>query len=168
MPQVAFLGRKCDVILQYAEEALESMPVMNKPINLAGTNPGRGGNEQVVEKLVVMKGAEQSKEMEKKLKKELESLKAKQDQLDASTLKWEEISIKHQGLLPPVILSRSGTVHENKKLPVASPVLSWHTKCGWFYGASAFSFGLDVTKVTCLKCTSTAQCTEEKFGRGGA
>ena len=169
VPQVAFLGRwKSDVILQYAEEALESMPVMNKAVNLAGLNPGRGGNERVVEKLVVSKGDEQNKEAEKKLKKELDKLKDKQEQLDASILKWEEISSKHQGLLPPVILSKSGTVHENKKQPVASPVTSWHTKCGWFYGASVFTFGMDVTKVNCLKCTSTAQSTEERFGRGGA
>ena len=169
VPQVAFLGRwKSDVILQYAEEALETMPVMNKAINLAGMNPGRGGNERVVEKLVVTKGEEQGKETEKRLKKELDRLKDKQDQLDASILKCEEISNNHQGLLPPVILSKSGTVHENKKQPVASPVTSWHTKCGWFYGASVFTFGMDVTKVNCLKCTSSAQSTEERFGRGGA
>eukprot|EP00913_Durusdinium_trenchii_P003850 g3564.t1 len=97
VPQVAFLGRwKSDVILQYAEEALETMPVMNKAVNLAGLNPGRGGNERVVEKLVVSKGDEQNKEAEKKLKKELDKLKDKQEQLDASILKWEEISSKHQ------------------------------------------------------------------------
>ena len=71
-------------------------------------------------------------------------------------------------MLPPVVISKMGVVHANKKQPVASPVLSWHAKCGWFFACSIFRFAMDESTVTCLKCSSLALSIEKTIGKGGA
>ena len=168
VPQVAYLGRwKSNVILQYAEEALETMPVMARSRRNTGTPPPK---TEIITKTAEEPGTkvlEKVKETGAKLKKEIEQLRAMQDKLDESIDKWEEISIRHQGLLPPVVISKAGLVHENRRQPVASPVTAWHTRCGWPYGSSNFCFGQDITTVTCLKCKTLALGIEEKSGKGG-
>ena len=96
-------------------------------------------------------------EYERKLKLEIDHLKKAQEKLDESILRWEDISVKNQGLLPPTVITK-GCVHANKRIPVASPVPTWHTRCGWPYGSSSFSFGLDSSAVSCLKCSNFAHC----------
>ena len=56
-----------------------------------------------------------TKEMESRLKGEVEKLKAAQDKLEDSLERWEKMSAKHQGLLPPTVISKNGTIHENKR-----------------------------------------------------
>ena len=168
VPQVAYLGRwKSNVILQYAEEALETMPVMARTRKNTSTPPSKTEIMTQMAKETDTKAMEKMKETGAKLKKEIDQLKVMQDKLDESIDRWEEISIRHQGLLPPVVISRAGLVHENKRQPVASPVTAWHTRCGWPYGSSNFSFGLDITSVTCQTCKTLALGIEEKCGKGG-
>lgn len=66
-----------------------------------------------------------------------------------------------------MVISKAGLAHENKRQPVASPVSSWHTRCGWPFGSSSFSFGLDISTVTCIKCKTLALGNEEKSGKDG-
>ena len=168
VPQVAYLGRwKSNVILQYAEEALETMPVVARTRKIMSTPPSKTEIMTQMAKETDTKAIEKMKETGAKLKKEIDQLKMMQDKLDDSIDRWEEISIRHQGLLPPVVISRAGLVHENKRQPVASPVTAWHTRCGWPYGSSSFSFGLDITSVTCQKCKTLALGIEDKCGKGG-
>ena len=172
VPQVAYLGRwKSNVILQYAEEALETMPVRPKPQGEGGSEIGDVNGTKA---LAISTMSEQDakalaevKDTERKLKKEIQFLKATQEKLDESIVKWEAVSKENHGLLPPTVISRGGTVHENRRQPIASPVLAWHTRCGWPFGSSAFSFGLDVSKVSCQKCLLLAQSNEERCGKGG-
>lgn len=172
VPQVAYLGRwKSNVILEYAveyaEEALESMPVKSREDHpqQSATQPGPNTGEKFMEESKVK---EITKEMERRMKGEVEKLKATQDKLEESLDRWEKMSAKHQGLLPPTVISKNGAIHENKRQPIASPVMSWHTKCGWPYGASSFAFGTDPSTISCLKCLTIAPGNEEKFGNGGA
>ena len=172
VPQVAYLGRwKSNVILQYAEEALETMPVMPRPqIEINNKNDTEADTKvptTPVLKEQDIKALTELKDTERKLKKEIQFLRATQDKLDESILKWERVSKENHGLLPPTVISRGGMVHENKRQPIASPVMAWHTRCGWPFGASAFSFGLDVTMVSCQKCLLLAQSNEERCGKGG-
>ena len=135
VPQVAYLGRwKSNVILQYAEEALETMPVRPKPHGDGGSENGDANDAKV---LAIPTMSEQDtkalaelKDTERKLKKEIQFLKATQEKLDESIVKWEAVSKENHGLLPPTVISRGGTVHENRRQPIASPVLAWHTRCG--------------------------------------
>lgn len=144
---------------------METMPVVSR----TRTNSNNDRTEMdKQDRNFITKELAATKESEKKLKREIDRLKAAQEKLDESIEKWESISIKHHGFRPPVVISKSGAIHENKKQPVASPILTWHTKCGWPYGASNFSFGMDPSTVTCLKCTTLAQSTEEHLGKGGA
>ena len=99
VPQVAYLGRwKSNIILQYAEEALETMPVMAKP-----NKPKGSTNTQIEHDKTMKKG--KSTEYERKLKLEIDHLKKAQEKLDDSIVRWEEISKKNQGLLPPTVIS---------------------------------------------------------------
>ena len=169
VPQVAYLGRwKFNVILEYAEEALESMPVKSRKERPASTTASDKDQREEVKNVNEAKVKEITREMEARLKLEVEKLKVAQDKLEDSLDRWEKMSAKHQGLLPPTVISKNGTIHENKRQPIASPVMSWHTKCGWPYGASNFAFGTDPTTITCLKCITIAPGNEERFGNGGA
>ena len=151
VPQVAYLGRwKSNIILQYAEEALETMPVMAK-----FNKPKAIGNVQNEHNKPSTKG--RTSEYERKLKLEIDHLKKAQEKLDESISRWEDISVKNQGLLPPTVITK-GCVHASRRIPVASPVSTWHTRCGWPYGSSSFSFGLDSSAVSCLKCSNFAHC----------
>ena len=141
VPQVGYLGRwKSNVILQYAEEALETMPVMTNPHKkLKGRGEDEPKKKDIEMTTTEPKEWTKIRETEHKLRKEITHLKVAQEKLEESMERWETISKRHHGLLPPVVISKMGVIHANKKQPVASPVLSWHTKCGWFFGCSIFS-----------------------------
>ena len=162
---------KSNVILQYAEEALETMPVMPRPqIENNSKNDAKTDTKVPTTPMLKeqdIKALTELKDTERKLKKEIQFLRATQDKLDDSILKREKVSKENHGLLPPTVISKGGMVHENKRQPIASPVMAWHTRCGWPFGASAFSFGLDVTMVSCQKCLLLAQSDEERCGKGG-
>ena len=79
VPQVAYLGRwKSNIILQYAEEALETMPVM------ANINKPKAQNSAQAERNKPPTRGK-SLEYEKKLKLEIDHLKKAQEKLDEST-----------------------------------------------------------------------------------
>ena len=50
------------------------------------------------------KGGERERERERE--REILSVKAAQEKLDESIERWEEISNRHHGLLPPVMISK--------------------------------------------------------------
>lgn len=100
----------------------------------------------------------------KKLQSEVEALKAAQDKLEASVKQWDEVAGQNMGLLPPIIVSKSGLVHENIRQPVASPVVTWRTKCGWPYGSSNFTFGYGKDRITCQKCLNPGLALRNEAG----
>ena len=84
VPQVAYLGRwKSNVILEYAEEALDSMPVKSRR-----EQPPQAAVQQEPKREVKIvdesKVKEITKEMESRMKNEVEKLKAAQDKLEES------------------------------------------------------------------------------------
>ena len=163
LPQIAYLGRwKSNVIYQYAEEALQSLPV-----NSPGTTKNSSGKGEDPSGL--------------RRKRDLDALKAHVDeQLEKvcsgtkglEDLKAEVESIKRAakpGLLPRRIQSISTKVtHANMDMSVCSPPQAWRTRCGWsFYGAKAVFLGEEAA-VTCAKCLSllpeVTQCKEVEEG----
>ena len=82
---------------------------------------------------------------------------------------WGKIADQNFGLLPPLVISKSGLVHDNMRQPVASPVGTWRTRCGWPFGSSSFTFGYGIDKVTCQKCNTLrlAHSKEQEVGKAG-
>ena len=91
VPQVAYLGRwKSNVILQYAEEALETMPVMARTRKIMSTPPSKTEIMTQMAKETDTKAIEKMKETGAKLKKEIDQLKMMQDKLDESIDRWKK------------------------------------------------------------------------------
>ena len=148
---------------------METMPVMTNPHKkLKGGGEASPKPKETETATTESKEWTKIRETEHQLRKEITHLKVAQEKLEESMERWETISKRHHGLLPPAVISKMGVIHANKKQPVASPVLSWHTRCGWFFGCSVFSFAMDDSKITCLKCSTLAQSTEEATSKGGA
>ena len=91
VPQVAYLGRwKSNVILQYAEEALETMPVVARTRKIMSTPPSKTEIMTQMAKETDTTPKEKMKETGAKLKKEIDQLKMMQDKLDESIDRWKK------------------------------------------------------------------------------
>ena len=147
IPQVGYLGRwKSAMILEYAKEALETMPA-NRHLVPSSWSPSTDSTD--VSKLLA--------ENEKAVKKQVEDFKK-----DVATVK-AELMVKMKelendcsdggGNLPRLVQSLAGKViHDNVALVASSPPITWRTKCGWFFGKSNFCFVQGMGTVNCLKC----------------
>lgn len=150
--QVAYLGRwKSSVILQYAEEALASMPA-----NRAQEIPAQENNVGAA----LMNTVDTSRleeEWKEALQEEIKAMKADMDGSKEEWQKkekaWAELSKEVHGKLPAKVQSiRQQVVHKNLALSVASPPLGWRTACGWSFYGNNFVFVGNECEVTCDKC----------------
>ena len=159
--QVAYLGRwKSSVILQYAEEALASMPA----------NRGQEVTEQEgITKAAVVNAVDPGRFDEWKAALE-EEMKAMKDAMEGSREEWEErerswteLAKEAQGKLPARVQSiRQQVVHKNLAISVASPPMGWRTACGWAFYGNNFVFVENDCEVTCDKCKGL--CAGQQWG----
>lgn len=174
--QVAFLGRwKSNVILEYAQEALESMAVNgDKKFGEAPLKQSTLQVDQEVSELVLQAQARVPRDPEVKLavvqqiQKELAKLKANtkdaaenlQKEIQGLESKWESNST----YLPNLVKSaRHQVVHKNNRILVYAPSAQWRSVCGWHYYNSNYEFVCgEETKVTCTKCQAAAQSKEKE------
>ena len=147
IPQVGYLGRwKSAMILEYAKEALETMPANR---HLAPSSWSPSSDTIDVSKLL----AENEKAIKKQVedfKKDVASVKA---ELMGKMKALENECAEGGGNLPRLVQSLAGKVtHYNVALVASSPPVTWRTKCGWFFGKSNFCFVQGMGTVNCLKC----------------
>ena len=89
----------------------------------------------------------------KQPQQEVRVLKAAQDKPEQSAEQWGKIADQNFGLLPPLVISKSGLVHDKMRQPVASPLCTWHSL--WLALRFVFVYlWLRKDKVTCQKCTT--------------
>ena len=154
------------MILEYAQEALESMAI--NASNTFGSGPMDGQNSKPASLSDMLHLSHQvenkvDKELVNRLKEELDSLK---EDTKGSRNCWENAirSIENKldtssKYLPPLVRSsRHHVVHRNCKNLVFSPSTTWKTQCGWYYYYLAnyqFVEG-DDSMVTCSKCLGSA------------
>ena len=159
--QVAHLGRwKSNVILQYAEEALASMPA-----NLVH-HGGQVGHPGMVENASVVDPS-RLEEWKESLLEEVNLLKVKvKDVTEEDKEKkelWRKLARETQGKLPLKVQSRrQQVVHVNLARSVASPPIGWRTACGWHFYGNNFVFVENICEVTCDKCK--VFCAESQRG----
>ena len=159
--QVAHLGRwKSGVILQYAEEALASMPA-----NVV-QHGGQVGHHEAMEGASTLEVA-RLKEWKEALTEEVNLLKVKvKDASEENKEKrelWKKLAREAQGRLPLKVQScRQQVVHLNLARSVASPPIGWRTACGWSFYGNNFVFVDNEAEVTCDKCKGF--CAESQRG----
>ncbi len=168
--QVAFLGRwKSNIILEYAQEALQTMAVN------VGCKFGDGETKiNLKNDLEAIKVLQSSMPSEKEdqqvlvddLMKEIKLVKSGR-KLDRTRIRKEVKALEkkmanNQKYLPPVVVSqRVQVAHYNCRALIVSPACLWKTLCGWQYYNSNYMFADDVgTMVTCQKCMGLAQSKE--------
>eukprot|EP00435_Cladocopium_sp_Y103_P043178 s1082_g12.t1 len=169
--QVGYLGRwKSNVIMQYAQEALESMAVNASssftPPPTAASDSASSASLANMLRLSTQVDNKADKSLTQKLKEELESLKT--DSKGANEALAEAIQGLESKLstsskyLPPLVKSgRHQVIHLNCKTLVFSPSTTWKTTCGWYYYLANYQFVEgDSTKVSCAKCMASAQRKE--------
>ena len=171
--QVGFLGRwKSSVILEYAQEALESMAV-NCDFKFGKSE--MVANEELIERNMsgLLRAGLHSREescvkeaITLKLKTELAAFKYHsenaQEKMQEAMDKLEkrfETGLKY---LPGLVKSdRHKVVHANTKTLISAPAAFWKTACGWMYYSSIYTFEEgDTTKVTCEKCKAALHTKE--------
>ena len=166
--RVGYLGRwKSNVIMEYAQEALESLAVNNTTcfggeaqLQLA-QQLIKGGNSALDIKADLDKKADAV--VVKRLKQELESFKG--GTKDGRGLLEKAIQDIKQNMatsakyLPSLVKStRQQVVHTNVKTLVYAPSVGWMAKCGWYYYNSNYEFVEGSPEmITCAKCISSAQ-----------
>lgn len=165
--QAGYLGRwKSNVIMEYAQEALESLAINNtscfggdSQMQLA-QQLIKGGNEMKIDKESLKRKADL--DVVNKLKAELELFKfdskESKGSLEKAIKEIENNMCSAAKYLPNLVKSaRQQVVHANAKTLLYAPPNSWRTKCGWYYYASNYEFEEGpVEKVTCAKCQSSA------------
>ena len=171
--QVAFLGRwKSNLILQYAQEALETMAVnagckFGKPVlDLSTEDVDRGveklnntqkclPSSQILEDEAVKAKMES---LESEIKKLKTNTKVSKVEFQKSMDNCRQMVATSAKYLPGLVQSdRHRVVHINSKTLVHAPAYLWKTLCGWNYYSSVYTFVEgDQTKVTCNKCQSRA------------
>ena len=169
--QVGYLGRwKSNVILEYAQEALESMAI--NASNTFGTNSIEPSTNtkalSLSDMLAISKQVDNKvdKELVQRLKDELESLKedstGSNRALTNAIKNIEEKMDVSAKYLPPLVKSaRHQAAHRNVKTLVFSPSSTWRTSCGWYYYLANYQFmeGHE-DLVSCAKCAQSAQRKE--------
>ena len=152
--QVGFLGRwKSDMILEYAREALETMPVnKNKPSHMLITAATKDSKDNVEEAF-----EESRRLLQKRVDAVKADMKKAKEDLSEQIKKLEERS-KSSGNLPQRVRSTVGKLtHCNSSLIATAPLFTWKTRCGWYYGGSSFNFVDDEQPVDCLKCKAALE-----------
>ena len=157
MSQVGYLGRRrSNIILEYAQEALESMAVnvgiafghndymkdaatVEKEISsLANRLPATSQNAETL-------NPEDRRMVVTKLAKELNLLKAEsKDAVTGLNDAIKELEVKlanNTKYLPPLVRSgRLQVIHRNTKTLVYAHSALWKTICGWNYYGSSYEF----------------------------
>eukprot|EP00435_Cladocopium_sp_Y103_P069440 s29_g33.t1 len=139
------------VILEYAAEALESLPVNlghtfatgdSSNSNNAITCPPREVNAERLEEIKVYLLTE----LEAAKVDNAKSLQALDEEVAALKSRDEKLG----NCLPPAVQAVASKItHHNMELASCSPPHLWRTLCGWYYHRSDFVF---VTKVVLLEC----------------
>eukprot|EP00434_Breviolum_minutum_P008400 symbB.v1.2.007413.t1/scaffold453.1/size202423/4 len=140
--QVAFLGRwKSNIILEYADEALQSIPV-----NSSGNFNTANSNHAVIQQASVPGDLALQQEIVLELKEEVKALRSGNVKvklkLEKMQQEWEE---KQQAAgereLPLLVKAlKSETVHYNASQVLCSPPFTWRTVCGWHYHSGEITF----------------------------
>ena len=164
--QVGYLGRwKSNVIMEYAQEALESLAINNSNCF--------GGDQQMqlAQKLIqgetntVTHQAVEKKadaELVFKLQEELKAFKAhtkgSENLLEKAILEMEAKMSSSGKYLPSLVKStKQQIIHHNVKTLIYAPPHAWRTKCGWYFYASNYEFVEgNPTQVSCAKCLMSA------------
>ena len=148
--QVAYLGRwKSNIILEYAKEALEEMPVNSyAPRKETDLYPARCLDNE--ESLISLKDTQDKTKQEvNKMKSDVKAVQKKVEDTVRQLEKWAETG---EYLPGRVQSTHSKVVHANHVTLAVSPPFSWRTKCGWHYHFSPYVFVGNLTEVTCAKC----------------
>ena len=167
--QVAFLGRwKSNVILEYAKEALQSIP-LNADKALFGASELHQTGQEASDKQSCKPIPSQSNlELIGKLRTEIDSFMngTKVDTIEL-TKKVKQLEARFDNytkFLPSFVVShRAHVVHRNNKIFLCSPSYMWKTACGWNYYSSDYEFTDDLgTKVTCQKCMTMTSALQQR------
>ena len=160
--QVAFLGRwKSNIILQYADEALQSIPVnASQNFNLEKKDLA------VVQQASIPSDVVIQQEIVLELKEEIRRLKSGSISVEERLKEFQEKKDNNNKIDPSLLPNRvsslkSGVVHQNVTLLLCTPPHMWRTLCGWHYNSSAYTF-TEENEVTCQKCLNIAQGKEEE------
>ena len=177
--QVGYLGRwKSNIILEYAQEALESMAVN---VGVAFGHSDYLKDPSTVEKEITSlsnrqttptgdrndEGHEDKRVVVSRLAAELRLFKSEsKDAVKGLGEAIKELEAKlgnNTKYLPPLVRSgRHQVFHRNTRTLVYAHSAMWRTMCGWNYYGSTYEFVEgDATMVTCNKCMSTAPSKEE-------
>ena len=172
-----FLGAlKSNIILEYAQEALQTMAVnVGDKFGAGEADLKLKGDFSDVKVLQASVPAcpEVKLCMVEDLKKEIRRLKSGR-RLDKVALKKsvEELEGKmneNRKYLPTVVISQKLQVaHYNTRSLLVSPSALWKTLCGWqyYHSNSNYAFADDVgTMVVCQKCMGLAQSKEVKVAK---
>ena len=172
VPQVAFLGRwKSNIILQYAQEALESMALNGR--QKFGHQALELGEREVDDSVKSSNNMlHATADVSDQWKKTTDNYLALQDGIKefkgntkVATSKLNEAvqSLERQmansaKYLPSYVKSRRHQViHRNSRVMVYAPSYLWRTQCGWLYYRSDYEFVEgDNTMVSCQKCLGAA------------
>ena len=166
--QVAFLGRwRSNIILQYADEALQSIPVnASANFNMSNHNTPVLSQQRsmpadpVIQQEIVLELKEEIARLKSGEKSVKDKLKDLQD-------KWVARPSREDNELPKMVKSlRSGIVHQNASYLLCSPPYTWRTTCGWAYNSAAYSFVQEPMAVNCQKCMAPRQGKEVRNAAG--
>jgi len=177
--QVGYLGRwKSNIILEYAQEALESMAVnagiafghcdyLKDPSTVEKEITSINNRQPIAPEAHSHEGHEDKRVIVSKLAAELRLFKTEsKDAVKGLGNAIKELEVKlgnNTKYLPPMVRSgRYQVIHRNTKTLVYAHSAMWKTTCGWNYYGSTYEFVEgDVTMVTCTKCQATALSKEE-------
>eukprot|EP00435_Cladocopium_sp_Y103_P032949 s576_g8.t1 len=151
VPQVGFLGRwKSNVILSYAEEALETMAV-NTPGKFGAPPEGptketQGSLKELLSKTKVPKEPNAAQEaIIAQIKADIQALKKGTKVLnenfqDSVELLRQKIESGHKYLPKFVTSTRYKVTHINHRVLLYAPAAHWRTICGWHYYSAGYHF----------------------------
>ena len=168
--QVGFLGRwKSNVILEYAQEALESLAVNNSACFGANTQQLhlaqqliKGNISETPAKDLAGLATKADTKVVANLQRELDSFKndtrGSQSSLEKAIKELENRMGTAAKYMPNLVKSvRQQIVHLNTRTLMYSPPIAWRTRCGWYFHASNYEFADgDSTMVSCAKCQMSA------------
>ena len=179
--QVAFLGRwKSNIIMEYAQEALQSLAVNVGSKFDFGNGPqirpkedGHEGTKMIqLQQASVPKDKVEIDHILKVLKDDISKFKkdtkAYTLEVAAQVADLKEQNKKSVKYLPTLVKSlRHNTVHVNTKTLICVQPTSWRTLCGWhFHLAGKYEFVEGTMDgASCIKCTSIAHCKWVVKGR---
>eukprot|EP00438_Fugacium_kawagutii_P021844 Skav233013 [mRNA] locus=scaffold909:91090:97039:+ [translate_table: standard] len=181
--KVGYLGRwKSNVIMDYAQEALQSMAVNNSTAFTKNFNEEPQQCRTQPPKMVVVEASTQDKHADteavtvtqavvKAIQKEVAAFKkgTKEGmdslQADVSTLQ-AKIYLAANYIPCKVKSVKQGVIHRTHRTRSCTPAVTWKTLCGWHFHTADYLFVDDEnTKETCSKCLNLAQSKEDEVAR---